>query len=90
MAFLLNSSKYAWHKSSNNNVYCNRSVAPIIRDVLLAASLIGYVASAATFYFLAVKSALKVEEHSAFIPTQVGLTVVEGGKVKTDDIRRAA
>ena len=58
--------------------------------MLLAASLIGYVASAAAFYFLAVRSAMKVEEQSAFVPTQVGLTVVEGGRVRADEIRKAA
>gem|GEM_PF-5838687 len=86
----MNSRKCAWPKTSNNIVYCNWSIAPIIRNVLLAASLIGYVALAATFYFLAVKSATKVQETGAFVPAKVGLTVVEGVVVPTDEIRRAA
>lgn len=64
--------------------------APIMKDVLLVASLIGYVVAAAVFYALSAKSAMQVDDQRPTMPARVALTVVEGGQRTVDDVRRAA
>ncbi|MBL8065937.1 MAG: hypothetical protein JNM34_08765 [Chthonomonadaceae bacterium] len=58
--------------------------------MLLALSLIGYVASAATFYLLAAREAVEVEDTTGTLPQKLTLTVVEGGAGTADDLHRAA
>ncbi|MBS1721756.1 MAG: hypothetical protein JSS66_01985 [Armatimonadetes bacterium] len=60
-----------------------------MNDVLLAAFMIGYVLAAAMFYFVTAKSALKVQEDT-YSTVPVLLTVAEGGRTDTADVRRAA
>lgn len=63
---------------------------PIIKNVLLALSLIGYLISAVAFYSRATKSAMMIEENGSSIPAKVSLTIVEGGVAPNDGIQKAA
>lgn len=59
-------------------------------SVQMAAIMIGYIASAAAFYFFAARTAVKVEDKTTSVPSTVSLTVVEGGAGDTGEIRQAA
>ena len=56
----------------------------------MATIVIGYIASAAAFYFMAARTALTVEEKQTVLPTQVTLTVAEGGLGEASEQRKAA
>ena len=60
------------------------------QTVLMAVTVIGYIALAAVFYSIAVRSALKIEDNKASVPARVGLTVVEGGLSVPEDVRKVA
>lgn len=58
--------------------------------VLMATILIGYVACAAAFYFLAARTAMTVQDNATATSPQVVLTVAEGGASENLDHRQAA